>query len=186
MVYLLFNLWQDKFRCSFHAGLKQCKQPVCILLLSVGQTCEATTEFLVSWPRTKVNTEYRSVSTIRTLISSTEKRVFWINSSSQTVHTCCIESLLPSTGASAMAATRGQCGDGVTSGPAAEQTIQDAGLQSIRHSILIVVCPSYSVVVGPADCRRYKLSRTLGYNHSRTVVIYSYSGVVGPENRQQG
>ncbi len=57
-----------------------------------------------------------------------------MNSSSQTAHKCCIEPLLPFIGASATAATRGQCGEGVTSGPAVGQIIQDAGLQSIRHS----------------------------------------------------
>ncbi len=107
----------------------------CTACESVGQTCEATTEFLVSWPRTKVNTEYRSGSTIRTLIISTEKEYFeWIHLHRLFTHLLHRISATFFIGASAMAATRGQCGEGATSELAAEQTIQDAGLQSIRQS----------------------------------------------------
>jgi hypothetical protein len=87
LVYLLFNLRQGIVNSNVLYmvllnsvnnlfAVRYRLSTLAFTACTLGQTCESTTEFLVSWPRTKVNTEYRSVSTIRTLISSTVKRVF--------------------------------------------------------------------------------------------------------------
>jgi hypothetical protein len=67
-----------------------------------------------------------------------------------------------------MAATRGPCGDVVTSGQEAGQTIQDAGLQSIRHS-------SYSFLFSSARTSGLAAGKTIQDAGLQSIRHSSYS-----------